>query len=68
MTATTKIIDEGLRRAQELSDRLWDEFRRGTDMGIGNVKCSAHPTITYPPNHSGKCPICDNELIHHVGF
>jgi hypothetical protein len=65
-SAKTKVMT--LEKAQELSDALWLAFKKEGRGGIGNCKCPIHSEIAYPPDHSGNCPVCGSELIHHIGL
>jgi hypothetical protein len=68
MTTSAETAAMTFEEAQELSETLWMAFRKEWHEGIGYCKCPTHIGIKYPPNHSGDCPICGSELLHHVGL
>jgi len=54
--------------AQKLSESLWENFYKQGVGGLGYYRCLIHIGIKYPPNYSGNCPVCGQELTHHTGF
>ena len=68
MTTSAETTVMTFEKAQELSDALWQAFKKKGRGGIGYCKCPIHINITYPPDYSGNCPVCGRELIYHIGF